>query len=152
MGMVWTQSGPAATRLSRRMMLAGGLGAFAAAALPRIGEAVPTTEADSTEQTREQAIQSLPLDELTPETRRKLMAVCERPTLFRLLPQQSICCDPTLHVFLIRNPEVVVSIWQLMEDAHMTADRQGPFLWKGSPEAPPGGGQILGRVEVLQFR
>jgi hypothetical protein len=135
MGMVWTQSGLAATPLTRRSMLAGGFGAFAAAALPRISEAVPTTEADSSEQARDKAIQSLPLDELTSETRRKLLAVCERPTLFRRLPQQSICCDPTLHVFLIRNPEIVVNIWQLMEVAHMTADRQGPYLWKGSDGA-----------------
>ena len=51
---------------------------------------------------------------MTAESRRKLMMVCERPTLFRRLPQQSIACDAGLHLFLIRNPEVVVNIWQLM--------------------------------------
>src|SRR6185369_4103385 len=135
MGMVWTQSGLAANRLTRRTMLVGGLGALAAAVAPPRSDASPISDADTSDQARDQAIQSLPLDELTAETRRKLMAVCERPTLFRRLPQQSMSCDPTLHVFLIRNPEVVVNIWELMEVAHMTADRQGPFFWKGSDGA-----------------
>jgi hypothetical protein len=92
-------------------------------------------EADTSQQARDDAIQSLPLNELTAETRRKLMAVCERPTIFRRCPQKSIICDPALHVFLIRNPEIVVNIWQLMGVANMTADRQGPYLWKGSDGA-----------------
>lgn len=121
--------------LSRRSLLAGGFGAIVASVAPVTGYAAPTNEADSSQQARDDAVQALPLNELTGETRRKLMAVCERPTLFRRLPQQTFTCDPTLHVFLIRNPEVVVSIWQMMKVANMTADRQGPFLWKGSDGA-----------------
>jgi hypothetical protein len=92
-------------------------------------------EADTSPQAREEAIRSLPLNQVTPEARRKLMAVCERPTIFRRLPQQSIACDPALHIFLVRNPEVTVSIWDLMGVAHMTAERQGPYLWKGTDGA-----------------
>jgi hypothetical protein len=135
MGMAWTHSGLAPRRLSRRMILTGGFATLAASALPAISIANQVGEADSSDQARDQTIGSLPLDELTAETRRKLMAVCERPTLFRRLPQQTFSCDPTLHIFLIRNPEVVVNIWQLMEVAHMTADRQGPYLWKGTDGA-----------------
>src|SRR5438128_2326516 len=127
MGMVRTQSGRAAKGLSRRTMLAGSLSAVAAAMAPRLSHAGPASEADTSDQARDDAISSLPLNELTAETRRKLMAVCERPTLYRRLPQQSFTCDPTLHVFLIRNPEVVVNIWRLMSVANMTADRQGPY-------------------------
>src|SRR6476660_3048876 len=90
--MVWTQSGLVGKQLSRRTMLAGGFGALAAAAWPRMAAANSATEADTSDQTRDDAIRSLPLDELTSETRRKLMAVCERPTLFRRLPQQTISC------------------------------------------------------------
>jgi hypothetical protein len=135
MGMAWTQSRLAAGRLSRRTILAGGFGALAAAALMPTAKASSVNEADSSDQAREEAIHSLPVNELTAETRRKLMAVCERPTLYRRLPQQSFACDPTLHIFLIRNPEVVVNIWQLMGVANMAADRQGPYLWKGSDGA-----------------
>lgn len=140
MGLVRTHSGrmdfhvPSQV-ISRRSLLAGGLGALATAFTPLTGQASSTNEADSSQQTRDDAVQSLPLNELTGETRRKLMAVCERPTMFRRLPLQTVACDPTLHIFLVRNPEIVVNIWQIMKVANMTADRQGPFLWKGSDGA-----------------
>ena len=120
-------------RISRRTMLAGGLSACALTLLPR-GEAwaAGAGEADTSPQSREEAIRSLPLNELTSETRRKLMAVIERPSIYRRLPQKQIDCDPALFVFLLRNPEVVVNIWELMGIANMTAQRQGPYLWKGN--------------------
>jgi hypothetical protein len=122
--------------LTRRSLLAGGF-AVATSGLFSAGRgwAAVQDEADTSPQARDEAIQSLPLAELTAETRRKLMMVCERPTIYRRLPQKSIVCDPALHMFLVRNPEVVVSIWQLMKVASMTADRQGPFLWKGNDGA-----------------
>jgi len=94
--------------------------------------ASPPSQADTSAQAREQAIQTLPLEELTGEARRKLMAVCQRPSIYRRLPAVSFPCDPLLHLFLIRNPEVVVNIWQLMGVASMSAQRLGPYLWKGS--------------------
>jgi hypothetical protein len=122
--------------LTRRSLLAGGLAVVASEFLG----AGPTwaaaqDEADTSPQARDEALQSLPLTQLTAETRRKLMMVCERPTIYRRLPQKSIACDPAMHVFLIRNPEVVVNIWQLMGVANMTAERQTPFTWKGSDGA-----------------
>jgi hypothetical protein len=122
--------------LTRRSLLAGGLVAVASQ-LPsaRSARAAAHDEADTSPQSRDEAILSLPLAELTAETRRKLMMVCERPTIYRRLPQKSIACDPSMHTFLIRNPEVVVNIWQLMGVANMTAERQGPFTWKGTDGA-----------------
>src|SRR4029079_4374284 len=64
-----------------------------------------------------------------------LMMVCERPTLFRRMPQKSMACDPAMHLFLMRNPEVVVNIWKLIGAASMTAERQGPYAWKGADGA-----------------
>jgi hypothetical protein len=123
-------------RLSRRSLLAGGAAtAFAGLFMPRGAVAGAQDEADTSPQAREDAIRSLPLDELTAETRRKLLMVCEKPTLFRRMPQKSVPCDPALHVFLIRNPEVVVNIWQLMQVANMTAERTGQYEWKGNDGA-----------------
>jgi hypothetical protein len=103
--------------------------------LPASAALAAPDEADTSPQARDDAIASLPLSELTAETRRKLMMVCERPTLFRRMPQKSMACDPALHLFLMRNPEVVVNIWQLMGAASMTAERQGPYAWKGADGA-----------------
>jgi hypothetical protein len=121
--------------LARREFLASGLAAMAAALLPLRSTAAAPEEADTSSQARDDAMQSLPLSELTAETRRKLMMVCERPTLFRRMPTKSMVCDPAMHLFLIRNPEVVVNIWQLMGVATMTADRQGPYAWRGADGA-----------------
>src|SRR5687767_3836473 len=120
-------------RVTRRSLLAGGFAAALAVLTPR-GRALAASagEADTSPQARDEAIRSLPLAELTAETRRKLMAVIERPSIYRRLPQKSIDCDPALFVFLIRNPEVVVNIWELMGISNMTAERQGPYLWKGN--------------------
>jgi len=123
-------------RLTRRDMVAGVIAAAAGSLLPpQSAWSAVADEADTSPQAREQAINTLPLSELTAETRRKLMAVCERPTIYRRLPQKAVHCDPALHVFLIRNPEVVVGIWQIMQVASMKADRQGPYLWKGNDGA-----------------
>jgi len=120
---------------TRRGFLASGLAAVTAGLLPTSAALAAADEADTSPQARDDAIASLPLSELTAETRRKLMMVCERPTLFRRMPQKSMACDPAMHVFLIRNPEVVVNIWQLMGAASMTAERQGPYAWKGADGA-----------------
>jgi len=59
------------------------------------------------------------------------MAVCESPSIYRRLPPKTVDCDPDLYRFLVRNPEVVVNIWQLMGFSNYTAQRTGPYLWKG---------------------
>ena len=121
--------------LARRAFLASGLATMTAGLLPGSAAVAAPEEADTSPQARDDAIASMPLSELTAETRRKLMMVCERPTLFRRMPQKSMACDPALHLFLIRNPEVVVNIWQLMGVATMSAERLGPFAWKGADGA-----------------
>lgn len=122
-------------KCTRRQVLASALGVAGGWLAPRSVWADARPEADTSPQTREAAIAALPLSELTAESRRKVMSVCERPTIFRRLPPESVLCDPALHLFLIRNPEVVVNIWQLMGVASMTAERLGPFLWKGNDGA-----------------
>jgi hypothetical protein len=121
--------------ISRRSLLLGGLAAASRLLSTNRAQAAAADEADTSPEARDEAIRSLPLTELTAETRRKLMAVCERPTIFRRLPQKAILCDAALHQFLIRNPEVVVNIWQIMGVASMSAERQAPYLWKANDGA-----------------
>jgi hypothetical protein len=124
------------TAFPRRSLLMGGLAAVLGGMLPaNCSRGASPDEADTSSTARDDAIRTLPLTELTGETRRKLMAVVERPSIYRRLPHKSIACDPALYMFLIRNPEVVVNIWQLMGVASMTADRVAPYLWKGNDGA-----------------
>jgi hypothetical protein len=122
-----------AGRLARRAWLSAAIAIGAGFALsPRSLLAARPDEADTSTQARDEAIRALPLDQLSAESRRKVMAVCESPSIFRRLPNNSVPCDADLHRFLIRNPEVVVNIWQLMGVSNMTAERVGDYLWKGN--------------------
>jgi hypothetical protein len=117
----------------------GALAAFATAAcglaLPEMALAVGPSQPDGSEQARANAEQAIPFDKLKPETRAKLLSVVDRPTLYRRLPIQSIDCDHDLHVFLVRYPEVVVNIWQLMGISNIQAKRTADFTIEGSDGA-----------------
>ena len=65
---------------------------------------------------------------MTPEARQKISEVVQKPTLFRRMPTNVIDCDPQIYRFMVRYPEVVVNIWQLMGITKVTADRVGPYL------------------------
>jgi hypothetical protein len=47
--------------------------------------------------------------------------------MFRRMPTNVIDCHPALYRFLVRHPEVVVTIWQLMGITKVTAERTGPY-------------------------
>jgi hypothetical protein len=118
-------------RVCRRAWLAACAATLGSWVLPSWLAAAPADEADTSSRARDEAIGSLPLSKLTAESRRKLMAVCENPSLFRRMPQKTVNCDPDLHRFLVRNPEVVVNIWQLMGFSNYSAERTGPYMWRG---------------------
>ncbi len=74
-----------------------------------------------------EAIQALPLDRLRPDVARNIQAVVAHPTVFRRLPISTIDCDRDLFTFLIRNPEVVISTWDLMGVTQVDLQRTGEF-------------------------
>ena len=76
---------------------------------------------------RKEAQRNIPYNQLTAETKKKLMPIVDKPSIYRRLPITSIDIDPDMFLFLIRQPEVVVNIWQLMGVTQMTVDRTGPF-------------------------
>lgn len=94
--------------------------------------AVAIEAADSSERARQAATQAIPFAKLNEETQRKVLSVIENPSVFRRMPTKTVDCDPDLFAFLIRNPEVVVNIWQLMGVSNMTAERMGPYSWNGN--------------------
>lgn len=97
---------------------AGLLAATAQAAMP---------EPSGGRDTQHEAIESIPFEKLTKETRTKLNDVVSKPSIYRRLPTQAIECNPDLYLFLIRYPEVVVNIWELMGITNVAAKRTGPF-------------------------
>ncbi len=78
-------------------------------------------------QAKKQAINSIPYNQLTPETRQKIATVVDNPSIYRRLPITAVDVDPDMFLFLVRYPEVIVNIWEIMGVTQMKVDRTGPF-------------------------
>ena len=71
-------------------------------------------EASTSETARQDAIRSIPLDQLAVEDRVKVESVLSTVSIFRRMPVKVVDCNPDLYLFLVRHPDVVVNIWELM--------------------------------------
>ena len=85
------------------------------------------TSGTSSKQARQQALQSVPYNQLNQQTRTKIREVLEKPSIYRRLPITEIDIESDYFVFLVRHPEVIVNIWQIMGITQMKAERIGPF-------------------------
>lgn len=107
------------------------VGALLASALMAFGvcpvEAEQLTSGTNSRRARQEAIEAVPFSQINQAARDKLTEVLEKPSIYRRLPVTQIECDPDYFVFLVRQPEVVVNIWQLMGITKMTVNRTGPF-------------------------
>ena len=81
----------------------------------------------SSRQAKQDAVSNLPYHQLNEATRNKLNQVLQKPSFYRRLPVSKIDVEPDHFQFLVRYPEVVVNIWQLMGITQMSATRTGPF-------------------------
>jgi hypothetical protein len=90
-------------------------------------QAQQLTSGSSGRQFRQQALESVPFQMLTQQTREKIQPTLEKPSIYRRLPKMAIECDPDYFRFLVRHPEVIVEIWKLMGVTKMTTTRTGPY-------------------------
>lgn len=81
------------------------------------------SKANTSRAARDEAIRAIPFDRLPKEARQKAQRAIEQASLFRRLPTQTIDCDSDLYLFLLRHPDVVVNMWQLLGISRMTLDR-----------------------------
>jgi len=84
--------------------------------------------ASTSREAQEDATRHIPFDKMRDDVRIRLQEVVRNPTIFRRLPVEVIDCDPELYVFLLRYPEVVVNMWQLMGITKVRISRKGDFL------------------------
>ncbi len=82
---------------------------------------------DASRASRQAAVSAIPFSRLTPAAQQRITAITNRPTLYRHLSQQSIQCDPELFLFVVRHPEVLVGIWELMDITEVKTERVGDF-------------------------
>ncbi len=97
--------------------------------------AAPLGQGALDQQTRQEAIDAIPFDQLTEASRQKLWSVVSQPSIYRQLPITVTEADPDLHVHLVRYPEVVVSMWQLMGITKVQIQRTSDFTFKAADGA-----------------
>jgi hypothetical protein len=86
---------------------------LASAASPATGSP-DATQGTSSVAVRKSAIQSIPFDKLDADSRAKVNAVLSNVSIYRRLPTRMVSCDPDLYLFLVRHPDIVVNIWEIL--------------------------------------
>lgn len=74
-------------------------------------------------QSRNEAVRAIPMNALTDTAKTKIQSVLRNTSVYRRLPANQYLCDPDMHNFLIRYPEVVVGIWKVMGITQVDAKR-----------------------------
>ena len=72
-------------------------------------------QADTSMAARQNAVRSIPFTQLDDMAKAKVRSVLSDVTVFRRMPVQVIDCDPDLYLFLVRHPDVVVNIWEVLK-------------------------------------
>ena len=75
-------------------------------------------------------IKAIPFEKINGAAQKRIKDVVTRPSFYRRLPVQTIDADPEYFRLLVRRPELIVSIWQLMGVTQMSTERTGPFSVK----------------------
>lgn len=84
-------------------------------------------EGVSTREARMQAIRGIPFERINRNISDEVREVLENPSYFRRMPPQMIACDPRMFTFLVRRPEVMVNIWEVMGITKVKAKRTSPL-------------------------
>jgi hypothetical protein len=92
---------------------------------PLAGPRSDPTEATASPAARQDAIQSIPFEKLDAASRAKASSVLSNVTVFRRLPIRVVGCDPDLYLFLVRHPDVVVNIWEVLGIAQLRLRQTG---------------------------
>jgi hypothetical protein len=97
--------------------------------------AASPNQATSSRAARDEAIRSVPLDKLPADVQGKVKGTLAGASLYRRLPVKVVPCDPDLYLFLVRHPEVVVNIWEVMKISNVALERTGPDTFRASDGA-----------------
>ena len=82
-----------------------------------------------------ETVARIPFNELNQDARQKINSVLDKPSFSRRLPTESIPCDHDLFLFLVRHPEVLVNIWDVMQITRVELLRVADFEFRGNDGA-----------------
>ena len=92
-------------------------------------------EGTSSRSARTDAQRRIPYKSMRRSVVKQVQDVVEKPSFFRRMPTEEIACDPDLFTFMVRRPEVMVNIWQVMGITKVTAQRVNDFTFVGNDGA-----------------
>ena len=106
-------------RLGRWLALAVGVVGLACLAVPSRAAGPFSLDPNpykgtTSREARESAVACIPLDKLDDEARAKVDSVLSATSIFRRMPIRVMQCDPEMYLFLVRHPDLVVNIWEVM--------------------------------------
>lgn len=127
--------GPWSRLLSLVMVLVSAHAAALRAAGPAQARREKSSAGSSSREAREEALRAIPYQELDREARIKVGAVLANTTIFRHLPATTIECDPTLFVFLLEHPDLVVNMWEALGVSEVELRRTGEQTFDASDKA-----------------
>jgi len=103
-------------------------GRLVLAAPPSARPEIP--QADTSDQARRSAVQSIPIEKLDSVARAKVGAVLSKVSIFRRLPSHAVECDPNLYLFLVRHPDVVINTWEVLKITKLKIRQIGPDTYE----------------------
>jgi hypothetical protein len=92
-------------------------------------------QATSSREARKDAMRSIPMDKLDATDKQRVTEALGKSSIFRRLPIQVAECDPELYLFLVRHPEVVVNIWEVMKISNVALERTGDNTFRATDGA-----------------
>ncbi len=82
-------------------------------------------QASTSKAAQHAAAQSISLKKIHKKYRRSVQKVLTDSSLFRRMPTQMVDCDPQMFTFLMKNPEMLVEMWQHMGISRVNLKRTG---------------------------
>jgi len=76
--------------------------------------------------TKADAMRAIPRDRLTPDALAKVDAVLGDVAIFRRMPIRVVPCDPGMYLFLVRHPDVVVNVWDVLQLSELAMSQTAP--------------------------
>jgi hypothetical protein len=83
----------------------------------------------------DKAIQSIPFERLTDEAQARVWKIVSQPSIYRRLPVARVQTDQDLYLFLVRHPEIIVNMWELMGVTRVSVKRTGEFTFNANDGA-----------------
>jgi hypothetical protein len=77
----------------------------------------------------------VPLDDLSPESRARVRAVLEQPTLRSCGRSETFTCQPAVYDWLLDHPDLAIRLWRLLgaKCAEILPEGGDRFVWRDGP-------------------